>query len=160
VLRDQLRDVDGQEHLVLTLFRGAAGAAAPDLALDIPSGPLRRVLDPRAVRGLRRVIRRERIDLVVAHGGEPVKYAIPAAGRTPVIYYKVGLSSTEVSRPSRAMLYARLARRAAHVVGVSEAITDQVRELFGVPAERVSVIPNGRDPAVYHPSTEPRSASL
>lgn len=150
-LRDALRDDPAQEHLVVTLFDSPAAAARPDVALGARTSPLRRAVDPRAVLRLRRLIRRRGASVVVAHGGEALKYVIPAAGRTPTVYYKVGLSSAEIARPSRTRLYGALARRATRVVGVSQAINDQVTALFGVPRERTALIPNGRDPQRYRP---------
>lgn len=151
-LRDALRDDPDQQHLVVTLFDSPTGAARPDVKLGVPTSRLRRAADPRAVRRLRRLIRQGDAAVVVAHGGEALKYVIPAAGRTPTVYYKVGLSSAEIARPSRTRLYGVLARRASKVVGVSQAINDQVTALFGVPKERTALIPNGRDPDLFRPS--------
>jgi glycosyltransferase involved in cell wall biosynthesis len=150
-LRDALRNDPTQEHLVVTLFDSPVGAARPDVILGASDSPLRRAVDPRAVLRLRRLIRQRGAAVVVAHGGEALKYVIPAAGRTPTVYYKVGLSSAEIARPSRTRLYGALARRATRVVGVSQAINDQVTALFGVPRERTALIPNGRDPMVFFP---------
>jgi len=41
------------------------------------------------------------------------------------------------------------------VVAVSESMRRDVRELYGVPDERIRVIPNGIDPEEYHPSPDP-----
>ena len=151
-LRDALRDDPHQEHLVVTLFDSPAGAARPDFNLGVRPSPLRRAFDPRAVLRLSRLIRQRNAAVVVAHGGEALKYVIAAAGRTPTVYYKVGLSSAEITRPSRTRLYGTLARRASRVVGVSQAINDQVIALFGVPPELTALIPNGRDPERFRPS--------
>ena len=143
-----------QRHLVVSLFDAPEAALRADIRLGVRSGLLRRAgLDPVAVVRLRRAIRDQHADVVVAHGGEPLKYVVAAAGRTPTVYYKVGLSSTELSRPSRRRLYRFLAGRATRVVGVSEAIVDQAHDVLDVPRARLSVIPNGRDPSTYHPPT-------
>lgn len=138
-------------HLIVTLFDSPDAAARADIRLRVSNGPLRRALDPRAVARLRRVIRAEPAALIVAHGGEALKYVVPAAGRIPTIYYKVGLSSAEISRPCRRHLYRNLSKRVTRVVGVSQAVADQAIELLGVPADRTAVIPNGRDPELYRP---------
>lgn len=151
-LRDALRDDPDQEHLVVTLLDSPAGAARPDIALGVPNSPLRRALDPRVVARLRALIRARQASVVVAHGGEALKYVIPAAGRTPTVYYKVGLSSAELARPSRTLLYRVLAGRATRVVAVSQAIRDQLEDVLRVPAARLSVIPNGRDAQLFHPA--------
>ena len=153
-LRDALAGDPDQRHLVVSLFDAPEAALRADIRLRVRSGLLRQAgLDPVAVARLRRAIRDQHADVVVAHGGEPLKYVVAAAGRTPTVYYKVGLSSTELSRPSRRRLYRFLASRATHVVGVSEAIVDQAHDVLGVPRARLSVIPNGRDPGTYHPPT-------
>lgn len=159
-LRDALAGDAQQRHLAVSLFEARQAALRADIRLGVRSGLLRRVgLDPVAVARLRRTIRDERAGVVVAHGGEPLKYVVTAAGQTPIVYYKVGLSSTELSRPSRRRLYRSLAWRATRVVGVSTAILDQVHHVLGVPRDRLSLIPNGRDPGTYHPpiGDEPRA---
>ncbi|WP_345206223.1 glycosyltransferase [Fodinibacter luteus] len=151
-LRDLLADDSDQRHLVVSLFEAPEAALRPDIRLDVPSGVLRRAgLDPRAVRALRRTVRDTRADVVVAHGGEPLKYVVATSGGRPVVYYKVGLSSTELSRPLSRRLYRFLAGRSSRVVGVSEAIVDQAQDVLGVPRSRLLAIPNGRDPMTYHP---------
>ncbi len=152
-LRDALRDDADQRHVVVSLFDGSDSSGRADVRLGVPSARSRRAgLDPRAVWALRRTLRQSGADLVVAHGGEPLKYAIAAAVGTPTIYFKVGLSTAEVSRPSRRRLYRFLARRATRVVGVSQAVLDQAHDLLDVPRSMLALIPNGRDPEVYHPA--------
>lgn len=151
-LRDALVDDPDQRHLVVTLFDSPDGAARADVKLAVTNGPLRSAgLDPRAVTRLRRLIRDERAALVVAHGGEALKYVVPAAGRTPTVYYKVGLSSAEIARPWHRRLYRYLSSRTSRVIGVSHQVADQVTDLFAVPTERTGTIPNGRDPQRYRP---------
>ncbi len=158
-LRDALRDDPEQRHLVATLFASEPGAARPDVNLGVPSGRARSAgLDPRAVRALRAVIAEHEVDVVVAHGGEPLKYVVAAQprGRTApwsTVYYKVGLSSAELSRASRVRLYRFLASRVDLAVGVSGAITTQLCEELGVPSQRLRTIPNGRDAQRYHPAS-------
>ena len=151
-LRDSLANDPEQRHLVVTLFDSPDASARADLPLGVRSGLLRRAgLDPGAVAQLRRLIHRERAAMVVAHGGEALKYVVPAAGRAPIVYYKVGLSSAEIARPWHRRLYRYLSHRTTRVVGVSPPIVEQVMLLFGVPEHRTAVIPNGRDPQHYRP---------
>lgn len=151
-LRDALAGDPAQRHLVVSLFDSPEGALRPDIRLGTPSGILRRAgLDPRAVMRLRRTMGNEGADVLIAHGGEPLKYVVAAAGRTPSVYYKVGLSSTELAKPARRGLYQLLAGRATRVIGVSQAIIEQAHSALGVPGVKLSVIPNGRDPQVYRP---------
>ena len=73
-LRDALAGDPTQRHLVVSLFDAPEAALRADVRLGVPSGLLRRAgLDPRAALSLRRAIRRERADVVVAHGGEPLE---------------------------------------------------------------------------------------
>jgi len=151
-LRDALAGDPAQRHLVVSLFDSPEAALRPDIRLGTPSGILRRAgLDPRAVMRLRRTMSDEGAAVVIAHGGEPLKYVVAAAGRTPSVYYKVGLSSAELARPARRRLYGLLAGRATRVIGVSQAITEQAHIALGVPNVKLSIIPNGRDPQVYRP---------
>jgi glycosyltransferase involved in cell wall biosynthesis len=155
-LRDALVNDPEQRHITVSLFAAPEGALRANIRLDTPSGRLRRVgFDPRAALRLRRTIRSEQAAVVVAHGGEPLKYVVAVAGRTPTVYYKIGLSSAELARRSRQCLYGFLARRASRVVGVSEAVLNQVHEAFRIPRSNITVIPNGRDPEIFYPpSTE------
>lgn len=150
-LRDALHGDQTQSHLVATLFASPTGGARPDVALDVRPGFGRKIADLRAAMRLRRLIRSCGASLVVAHGGEALKYALLAAGRRPTLYYKVGLSTAEIQRPAHRMFYRFLTRRTACVVGNSKAILAQVSALFNIPASRQALIPNGRDPEVYRP---------
>jgi len=153
-LRDALAGDPDQRHLVVSLFDAPEAALRADIRLGTRSGSLRRAgLDPLAVVRLRRAIRSENADVVVAHGGEPLKYVVAAVGRTPAVYYKVGLSSTELARPAHRRLYRSLAGRAMRVVAVSQPILDQVHDVLGVPRARLTLIPNGRNSSTYHPPT-------
>ena len=151
-MREALASDPEQQHLVISLFEAPQAALRPDITLGVPSGFLRRAgLDPRAVLRLRRTIRGHNAELVVAHGGESLKYVVAAAGRTPTVYYKVGLSTDEITRSSRTRLYTALTKRVSRVVAVSDAIAEQAHDLLDVPLSRLSVIPNGRDANAYHP---------
>lgn len=159
-LRDQLAGDDAQVHLLLTLFEGPPGAARPDLALGVRAGRSRSAgLNPRAVVDLRRVLRERRASVVVAHGGEPLKYVVAARPAAPVVYYRIGLATAEISRRSRIMLYRGLVCRVERVVAVSTAIRDQARSQLRVPPGRLVVIPNGRDPEVYFPGRTESASS-
>lgn len=154
-LRDALADDPTQEHLVVSLFAARPAALRPDFSLDVMSSLFRHAgLDPRAVLRLRRLLRRLSPAVTVAHGGEVLKYAV-AAHAAQIVYYRVGLSTAELTRTGRTTLYRALARRATRVVGVSQTVRDQLATVLGVPAERLAVIPNSRDPEIYHP---PKSA--
>jgi len=152
-VRDALAEDPTQEHLVVSLFAAPPAALRPDIRLDAPSGLLRRAgLDPRAAFGLRRLIRQLAPAVAVAHGGESLKY-VAVAGGARIVYYRVGLSTAEIARPTRTALYRALAGRTARVVGVSSTIREQLETLLSVPADQLATIPNGRNPHVYYPGT-------
>jgi glycosyltransferase involved in cell wall biosynthesis len=143
-------------HRTLTLFRSDGGALRPDHVVDVEPGLLRRAgFDPRAVWGLRRVLRAEAPAVVVAHGSEPLKYAVLAGvERRRLVSYKIGAGHVRLTGVRR-QVYRALLARAGTVAAVSQAAAAEARA-FGVDATRLRVIPNGRDPAVYRPAgTEP-----
>lgn len=150
-LRDALVDDPEQDHAVVTLFAGAPGGARPNVELGVSPGRGRKLLDLRAVWLLRRLIIRRDADVVVAHGGEALKYVVVAAGKRPTVYYKVGLSTAEVQRTLHKQLYRFLSRRASCVVGNSTTILEQATRLFAVSPARQALIPNARDPQTYRP---------
>jgi glycosyltransferase involved in cell wall biosynthesis len=147
-LRLALDDATTTRHRTLTLFRSPPGALRPDLTLDVSSGPLRRAIDPRAVLRLRRVVRRERPDVVVAHGGEPLKYAaLAGVPKERLAYYKIGIGGDRL-HGVRGALHRRTLRRVGTIAAVSNDAADEVRD-WGVATMDVVVIPNGRDPALF-----------
>jgi glycosyltransferase involved in cell wall biosynthesis len=151
-LRDALDGRD-QRHRTATLFAGPPAALGPDFPLGVPAGlPRRAGFDPRAWTRLRHLIHRERPAIVVAHGSEPLKYAVAAAPRgTPVVYYRIGIATNAGRRGARAMLLRALCRRCAAVAGVSNEVLDEARRSFGVAPSACHLIPNGRDPGIFYP---------
>lgn len=146
----QLADVldqPGERHRVLAIFASEPGPLHPDLCLGVPDGRWRAAgADPVAVLRLRRALAREAPGVVVAHGGESLKYVAAATpARVPVVYYKIG-TSVGMANPARRWLYRALASRTAVVAAVSEETAAEARVQFG---GRVVVVPNGRDPAPY-----------
>lgn len=151
-LRDALADDRAQRHLVAALFEAPNASLRPDVVLGGNGGLLRRSgLDPRVAQSLRTTVREMSVDVLVAHGGEALKYAVAARTAAAVVYYKIGLSSAELQRRTRVWLYRRLVHHVTVAVGVSEAIRDQLHEVLGMPRSRLVVIPNGRDPELYRP---------
>ncbi|HEY7756125.1 MAG TPA: glycosyltransferase family 4 protein [Actinomycetota bacterium] len=138
-------DVD--QHVVA--LRGPAGAPTPfaaPLSELVPDGPAGR-FDGRIRRGLAAAVSSGRPDVIQAHGGEALKYAIPATlrRRIPVVYRRIGSTPAWASSAAQRRLYASLARRAAAVVAVSEATREEARTLLRVPADRLVTIPNAVD---------------
>jgi glycosyltransferase involved in cell wall biosynthesis len=87
---------------------------------------------------------------VVAHGGEPLKYAAWAVPRgTRLVYYKIGTVLDRLNSPIRRLFHAHLTSRADCVVGISAEMAEEARNVLGVSANRISMIPNGRDPSAF-----------
>jgi glycosyltransferase involved in cell wall biosynthesis len=149
----------GDETYVLNLLRGLPDAA-PDLRFAaitrrpelVPPGvePVElpaRSQELRMAWGLPRLLRRLRPAL--AH----FQHALPLGLRIPAVVTIHDLSFERdpalMGRLDRLVFKAvvpRAARRAARVLAVSERTRRDVRELYGVPDERIVVTPNGVDP--------------
>jgi glycosyltransferase involved in cell wall biosynthesis len=96
--------------------------------------------------------------LVVAHGGESAKYAALALPRTlPFVYLRIGTGHESLQKRGKHLLNDYFVRRAAKVVAVSRDVADEVARLHRIPAERLMVIPNARDPETFQPRFEARA---
>jgi glycosyltransferase involved in cell wall biosynthesis len=131
-------------------LRFAAVTRRPDL---VPEGvePIHlpaRLQEWRMAVGLPRLLRRVKPDL--AH----FQYALPPGWHGPSVVTVHDLSfeaeDTTMGRLDRTVfrtVVPRAVRRAAHVVTVSERTKQDVVARYGVPASKVTVTPNGVDPA-------------
>ncbi len=113
--------------------------------------------DPLVAVRLREVIRELKPDVVVAHGGETLKYAVVTLPkRTALVYKKTGISAGSIRWNNQRRLLGVLMRRANVVAAVAEEAAVEAVQLFGVPADRVFVTPNGRDPSRFTTATSGR----
>lgn len=150
-LVDVMDGRDGRRHLIMTMFQGDEESLHADVALDVPRGRMRRLgLDPRVVSRMRRRLRDLRPEVVVAHGGEPAKYVALADRDATFVYLVIGSSHPKLTSLWRRRMRDFYVDRSAAVVTVSAGLADEMRG-SGVPASKLHVIPNGRDPAVYRP---------
>jgi glycosyltransferase involved in cell wall biosynthesis len=108
--------------------------------------------DVAAVRGLRRVVREWDPDVVHGWGGEPFRYAAFSSRGRPVVYTRIGLAAPQATRGPRRLGHARLMRRASRIVAVAEVVRRETVDVFGVPGERLEVIPSVRDPRAVEPT--------
>ena len=139
-------------HVLGTLFSGEEANLDPEVALDVPRGWLRRAgLDPRVVLRLRRVLAEIEPAVVVAHGGEPAKYAAMCASKVPYVYLLIGSSHPLLRNPIRRAMRKLYVDRAAALVAVSKSLAVELRRELGDESGRLHVIPNGRDPGLYRP---------
>lgn len=117
---------------------------------------------PRALLALRALISRWRPDFVQAHGGDTLKYTIPAAitRRTSVVYRKIGPTPRDVISGFKRAGHGQLMRRAARVIAVADAVRKEAVEAFHVPSGRVVTIPNAVDPRRLSATREPNDTRL
>jgi glycosyltransferase involved in cell wall biosynthesis len=160
-MRDAL-DNGRVRHRTLALFDSPFRALDADIKLAVKRSPASRLgFEPGALSALRKALARERPNVVVAHGSEPLKYLWPLVARgTPVVYYKIGVASAKVQAGLRRRLHAALLRRPDRVAGVSQECLDEAHALFGVPVAKLVLIPNGRDPQRFRPLEQGHSDQL
>ena len=157
-LADALDTPGVRSHRVLCLFDGP-DEVRPDLTLGIADGDDPGVgLNRRAVPRLRSALARLEPVCVVAHGGEPLKYLVPAmvGRRRPLAYYAIGTYGASTARRAQVALWRALLTRVDVVAAEGDEVAEECTRLLGVPADRVTMTPNGRDPAVFHPRDDGR----
>lgn len=132
----------------------------PQVAFDAPVNPLHssgwRVPGIRTDLGILNALRTLAAawapDVIQAWGGEPFRYSLVAAGGRPVVYTRIGWASSIATKGPRRMAHARLLRRAARVIAVADAVRAETVGLFGLPEDRVVMIPSVRDPKALEPA--------
>lgn len=128
------------QGLHVTTVALAPGTTSP--ALEVPVlGPTRR--SPATMVALRRAARTA--DVVVAHGSTTLPacaLALPGTG-VPFVYRQISESLFWAPTPSRRRRVRAFLGRAARVVALSAAQREVLVEHFGVPRERLAVVPNG-----------------
>jgi|GEM_PF-1694333 len=157
MLRETL-DEAPSTHRTMSLFRTPPAALAPDFTLDVPLTWRRRCgVDPIVVRKLRHFLRTWCPHVLVAHGGESLKYvAFARQKQTVAVYYKIGMSAQDLRGFARRALYRACIRRMDALVTVSEETRTELERLFGVSRSDVKVIPNARDADTYCPRSDTR----
>jgi glycosyltransferase involved in cell wall biosynthesis len=117
-------------------------AAGPKLAL-------------RSARSLAELVRGWRPDVIQAHGGEALKYVVLSVRgvNNRLVYRRIGARPDSLAG-IRLRTYRVMMRRAERVVAVGEVLRKETIEIFGVPPERVTSIPNGVDAQRLEPTRE------
>jgi glycosyltransferase involved in cell wall biosynthesis len=122
--------------------------SAPMTEIDTAGGQVPGLrMSAHGIGNLRRAIASYRPDVIQAHGGEPLKYALAAslADGSRIVYRRIGDVSQFGGEHARRRAYAGLMRRTARVVAVADALRVELVERFGLAPARVVVIPNGVD---------------
>ena len=118
-------------------------------------------VDQRVARRLRRVLHRERVDLIHAHQYGPLFYASLArlpSGRPPIVMTEHGTSYRAPRRLRHAMVDRLLLRRRDRIYGVGREVARALVEVDGFPDRSVGVILNGVDLSPYVDCRRDRSA--
>ena len=159
-LIDELNRRDGPWlHEMVSIFEPERERPTAEHSVNVPRGPLRDLgLDPRAIYGLRRVVRRLSPDLVVAHGGESAKYlSLGGASGRPYVYLAIGSAHPLLKHRGRRALHRHYTGRASMVVAVSRFVASEILEMTDVGPERVEIIHNGRDKDAFVPASRERA---
>lgn len=151
-------EIQGSQLAQALSARGVATSVAALQGAEAPSLDVRVVGDDaRSARTYARLRSYAKaVDLVIAYGSTTLPAcAITLAGSgTPFVYRSIGDPDEwvrgNVHRVRTGMLY----RRAARVVPLFQRSADSIERLYGVPRDRVTVIPNARDPTLYSVPTE------
>ena len=158
-LTDELA-VAGVEQMVVVLCGRDA-----DLRYDVPAVVLRDgqadphtpKLDLGLIVQLHSYAKEFRPDIVQAHGGGPLKYAVLAGlhRRSKLVYRRIGTAAGWIEGSAQRALHAWTARRADRVVALGEASASEGRTEFGIDPARLTVIPNGVDARRLVSSADP-----
>jgi glycosyltransferase involved in cell wall biosynthesis len=157
ILVDRLNQLGPPRHRLLALYDGPPEVDT-DLSLAHASkrGRPAEGFDPRLARRLRTTLREMHPAAVVAHGGEAMKYVLPAVigTGTPLVYCVIGTYAGP-ARNLHVRMWKRIMAAASLVVAVGHEVAEECTGRFGARRERVVEIPNGRDPSLFHPRHQP-----
>jgi glycosyltransferase involved in cell wall biosynthesis len=144
-----------QRALILRGGRQVDLGRVPILQLGAPEGGIPGLrISPSATRRLRSVLAGWSADVILAHGGDAMKYSVIALGqqRTPIVYRRIGLSPAWLRQWPRRRLYQILMRRASKVVAVARAVREESIDRFGMSPDDVVMVPNAADPGRLAPT--------
>ena len=144
-----------QRALILRGERQVDLGRVPILQLRAPERGIPGLrISPLATRRLRSVLADWSADVILAHGGDALKYSVIALGRrrTPIVYRRIGLSPAWLRQWPRRRLYQTLMRRASKVVAVAGAVREESIDRFGMSPNDVVMVPNAADPGRLAPT--------
>jgi glycosyltransferase involved in cell wall biosynthesis len=151
-LADGLEAPGERHHIVLSLFAGPEEVRVDD-SLGVSSARPAVGFDPRVVLRLRAYLEHLDPAVVVAHGGDALKYLVPAMAtkRRSLVYYAIG-TFARARRPMQLALWRWLVGRADVVACEGEEVLEECRTLLRVDRSRLALAPNGRDPEEFVPA--------
>ncbi len=161
ILIDRLDEPGVVRHRLLGLFDGP-----PEVEIDLPLGQPggshpAEGFEPRLALRLRKVLAQLDPAAVVAHGGDAMKYVVPAVVGTgrPLVYCVIG---TYAGPPAllHVWLWRRIMARANVLVAVGDEVLEECTGRFRVSPQRAIMIPNGRDPSRFRPQSESAEADV
>ncbi len=157
-----IANIGGVDQRVLIVRANGAGGVSFAASEEVIGGYSRPIpgvgIDIGAARRVRGSLTSEGADVIVAHGGDPLKHVLTALrgdGRS-VVYRRIGDARQFASRRLQELVFAAMLRRTSRVVAVADALRRELIARYGLAADRVVAIPNGVDPAAVVP-TQPRS---
>ncbi len=142
-------DALGHRNRVLALslgFDGRAEPGIPALTSRTDETPLTIIL---AARALRRALRRDPADVVIAHGGRAVEAAVTVRrqGRPIIVWQRILGFPPSIWHPLRRRYWHAVVRRVDAAFALTPDLEEELRRLgFGGP---VWVVPNFRDPSAF-----------
>ena len=156
-LADRLDAPGVRRHRVLSLVGDGddpSDAVAVDYTIEEGQAATTVGFDLGLVMKLRRSLDRLAPVLVVAHGGEPLKFLVPALWRRRcrLAYYAIGTVAEPARRPLRRWMWRFLVHQPEVITAEGIEVLDECRTFLGVPAERLVLVPNGRDPGEFRPA--------
>lgn len=110
--------------------------------------------DPRTILALRRLVRSWNPDIIQAHGGEPLKYAVVAGAlrKSPIVYRRIGQAPAAIRDGVVRAAHGMLMKRAERIVAVADSIRRETIETFRVSPTKVVTIAGGADGRRLAPS--------
>jgi len=151
-------ELDGTDvrHRTLAMFATHLPMDRVDFGLEGRPLLRRLAISPSVLWRLRRALRTLQPLVIVAYGSEALRYAALARPRgARLVYSKTGVTRDGLGR-ARLGVLRWMARRADAVAAVSTETGAEAEHLLGIPPDRIVVVSNGRDPALFAPRSAPR----
>jgi len=146
---------EGHEPLIIAQPGSGLERLGKEAGLGTQAVSMRNDVSLRAVAKLAGVLRRFRPSVVLCCNERAFRLTMPArkwAGRPPLIY-RNGLTATFKNRSINRLLF----REAARMIVISEPLREEMASYGWIPSDRLQVIRNGIDPALYLPDLDARA---